>query len=115
MNIDLLNSIEKALDIKLYEWQRKYLLEEPMLLDMRITGRATGKTLVWVIKQLFESREPLDLSDKTGIMKSSDWWCCEVDIYRARSHPYAGWYKNYVKKIYQTLNDKGIQTREVIF
>ncbi|MEW8973493.1 MAG: hypothetical protein AB2375_04790 [Tissierellaceae bacterium] len=115
MNEDLLNRIERALDIKFHGWQRKYLLKEPMLLDMRITGRATGKTLVWVIEKLFESTEPLDLRDKGKVLISSDWWCCETESDRALRHPYLSWYKNYVKGIYQKLNDKGIRTREVIF
>lgn len=115
MNEDLLDIIEKALDIKFYEWQRKYLLKEPMLLDMRITGRVTGKTLTWVIEKLFESTEPLDLRDKRKVLIHSDWWCCDNRADRALGGHYLGWYKNYVKEIYHKLNDAGIRTREVIF
>ncbi len=115
MSEELLNRIEKALDVKFYEWQRKYLLKEPMILDMMITGRATGKTLAWIIEKLFESEEPLDLRNKRDMLISSDWWCCENIMDRALNHPYIFWYKNYLKEIYQKLNDAGIRTREVIF
>lgn len=115
MSPDLLNKIEDALNIRFYDWQRKYLLKKPMLLDMRITGRSTGKTLVWVIEQLFESTEPLDLRDRRNVLMSSDWWCCENRIDRASCHPYQTWYKNYVQEIYSKLNDAGVKTREVIF
>lgn len=53
MNEELIKRIEKALNITFYKWQRKYLLNEPILLDMRMTGRCTGKTLVYIIKELF--------------------------------------------------------------
>jgi Uri superfamily endonuclease len=115
MSPDLLKRIEDALNIKFYDWQIKYLLKEPMVLDMRITGRTTGKTLVWVIEKLFESTEPLDLSDREKVLISSDWWCCENRIDRAMTHPYQRWYKDYVREIYTKLNNAGIQTRKVIF
>ena len=115
MNEDLLNKIEKVLGIKFHKWQRKYLLKEPMLLDMRITGRATGKTLTWVVEKLFESTESLDLRNKHKVLHASDWWCCENRADRALGSRYLDWYKHYLKEIYQTLNDAGIKTREVIF
>lgn len=96
-------------------WQRKYLLKEPMVLDLGITGRATGKTLVWVIEKLFESTEPLDLRDRRKILNASDWWCCTDRADGALGSHYLGWYKGYFKKIYLKLNDAGIKTREVIF
>lgn len=115
MNEKLLNKIEEALGIKLFKWQKQYLLKEPMVLDMRITGRATGKTLVWIIEKLFESKEPLVLRDGKDVLISSDWWCCENRRDRALYHPYMSWYKNHLKDIYEKLNDAEIKTREVIF
>lgn len=116
MNNQLLNDIEKVLNIEFYEWQRNYLLKEPIALNMKITGRRTGKTLVRVIEKLFESTEPLDLRDRRNVLISSaDWWCCENTMDKAIGHPYMNWYKNYLKEIYERLNKGGIRTREVIF
>ena len=115
MDNQLLNDIEKVLNIEFYEWQRKYLLKEPMVLNMRITGKRSGKTLVYVIAKLFESEEPLDLRNRRNVLVSSDWWSCENIMDRALNHPYMDWYKNYLKEIYERLNEGGIRTREVIF
>ncbi|SHJ64626.1 hypothetical protein SAMN05444401_3560 [Clostridium amylolyticum] len=115
MNKELISKIEKALNIKFYEWQRKYLLNEAMLLDMRMTGRCTGKTLAHIIKQLFESSEPLLLRNKDEILDKADWWCCEIRKDRALRNPYLEWYKHELKGIYEELNEAGIVTREVIY
>lgn len=112
---ELIGRIEKTLDIKFHEWQRKYLLNEPMLLDMRMTGRCTGKTLVHILKQLFEAPEPLLLRNKSEILSAADWWCCETRIDRAMHHPYLDWYRHELRRIYEKLNKAGIMTREVIF
>lgn len=115
MNEELIKRIEKALDIKFYEWQRKYLLDEPMILDMKMTGRCTGKTLVYIIKQLFEHPEPLMLETRTEVLNSADWWCCENKRERVWQHPYLDWYRNTLKDIYQKLEEVGIVTRKVVF
>ena len=115
MSEELISKIEKALEIKFYEWQRKYLLNEPMLLDMMITGRCTGKTLVYIVKQLFEHPEPLLLSKNTEVLNAADWWCCEVRKDRALGHCYLVFYRRTLKEVYEKLNQAGIVTREVIF
>lgn len=115
MNEELINKLEKVLNITFYEWQRKYLLDEPMLLDMKITGRCTGKTLVFVIKQLFERSETLLLRNRTEVLNAADWWCCEQPKKRALSHPYLSFYRNTLKDVYEKLNKAGVVTRKVIF
>lgn len=115
MCIELINKIEKALDINFREWQCKYLLNEPILLSMEITGRCTGKTLVFILKQLFEDVVPLMLNNKTNILNNADWWCCETRKDRALGHSYLDWYRHELKDIYEKLNEAGIVTKEVIF
>ena len=115
MNKELISRIEKVLDINFRVWQQKYLLNEPMLLDMRMTGRCTGKTLVFVLKQLFEDSTPLLLNNPTNILNNADWWCCEVRKDRAEGIPYLSWYRHELRDIYEKLNEAGIVTREVIF
>ena len=112
---ELIKRLEKILDITFYEWQRKYLLNEPMLLDMRITGRCTGKTLVFIIKQLFEDPAPLLFKNNTDVLNVADWWCCEIRKERALGLSYVSWYRHFLKEIYEKLNEAGIMTREVIF
>lgn len=115
MNEELLKKIEKALDIEFYEWQRKYLLNEPMLIDMRMTGRYTGKTFVYIINKLFEYPEPLVLKHRTEVLKVADWWCCDNREDSALRNPYLDWYKHELKGIYDDLSNAGIITRKVIF
>jgi len=111
----LIDRLEKALNIKFYEWQRNYFLNKPMLLNMRMTGRCTGKTLVFILKQLFEDSDPLFLINNTNVLNNSDWWCCEVQRKRALGCSYLSWYKRELNDIYIKLKDAGIVTREVIF
>ena len=115
MSEKLINRLEKALDITFHEWQRKYLLNEPMLLNMRMTGRCTGKTLVYILNQLFEEPAPLLLNNDINILNNADWWCCEVRKDRALGHSYLSWYRHELKDIYEKLNESGIMTREVVF
>lgn len=115
MSEELIKRIEKALSIKFYEWQHKYLLNQPMLLDMRMTGRCTGKTLVYVVKQLFEHPEPLLLRNNSEVLNAADWWCCERRESRALGHTYLSWYRNELKDIYTKLTKAGIAPRKVIF
>ncbi|MBC2456144.1 hypothetical protein [Clostridium beijerinckii] len=115
MSEKLIKEIEKALNIKFYKWQRKYLLNEPMLIDMRMTGRCTGKTFVYIIKKLFEYPEPLVLTRRTEVLKVADWWCCDNREDSALRNPYLDWYKQELKSIYDNLNKAGIITRKVVF
>jgi hypothetical protein len=115
MSKELIHRIEETLEISFYDWQRKYLLNEPMLLDMVMTGRRTGKTLVFIVKQLFEHSEPLLLRNKTEVLNVADWWCCETIKDRALAHHYLDWYRHELKEVYKKLNEAGIKTREVIF
>ena len=111
----LIIKIQNVLGIEFYGWQRKYLLNEPMLLNMRMTGRCAGKTLVFIVKQLFESSEPLLLRNKADTLNAADWWCCEIREDRALGLSYLYWYRHELKDIYKELTEAGIKTREVKF
>lgn len=58
---ELIPKIEEALGFKLLEWQVKYLLKEPQVLDLRWTGRRTGKTMLSMLDLLLGSDKPLYL------------------------------------------------------
>ena len=113
---ELLKEIERALDIKFYEWQRNYLLGIPMILDMRMTGRCTGKTLAYIIKKLYEKDEPLYLTNIRETLSESDWWCMARSLEDAKRHGrYDGFFRGELRNIYEELNRKGLTTRKVIF
>lgn len=110
----LLQRIEKVLKIQFREWQAKYMLDIPMVLDMGITGRRTGKTLVYVIKLLFLEDKPIRAYDISEVSKYSDWYASSIDL-RHRDNFYTNWFKNYVFEIYSALTRDGIKPRPVFF
>lgn len=112
---ELVKKIEKVLDIKFYEWQRKYLLNEPMVLDLKITGRGTGKSLIYMIKKLFEDPKPLLLKRRIELLEFVDWWNWTDREECARFYPNLDVFKNELMDIYEKLNDAGIITRKVVF
>lgn len=68
----LLEQVEKALDIKLYDWQKAYILDK-YYDKAAAAGRASGKTLAYIIKRLLtpipfaiSKRELEYYSDGTG-------------------------------------------------
>ena len=115
MNETIIKKIEEALDIKFYEWQRKYLLNEPMLLDLKITGRGTGKSLIYMIKKLFEDPKPLLLKRRIELLEFVDWWNWTERVESAIYYPDLDVFKSGLRDIYERLNDAGIITRKVIF
>ena len=58
---ELIPKIEEALGFELLEWQVKYLLKEPQVLDLHWTGRRTGKTMLSMLDLLLGSDKPLFL------------------------------------------------------
>lgn len=116
LNTELLKRIEKVLNLEFREWQVNYLLDISMVLDMHITGRGTGKTLVYIIKLLFEKDKPILIYDMSEIVNYCDWFSVsnkekEVCI---DSH-YTRWFRNYLFDIYKALTSSGIVTRPIIF
>jgi hypothetical protein len=111
---DLLERIGKALNITFHEWQINYILGMPMILDMKITGRATGKTLVYIIKLLFTDDKPIRAYDIHDIAECSDWWSCyRIPVVGLRENHYAGWFRCYFTDIYKAIELAGIKTRPV--
>ncbi len=111
---ELIKKIENVFNIEFKEWQQKYLLDEPMILDLNITGRCTGKTLVYIIKLLYSSDEPLDLRRKENIVEISDWWSIGKSKEDACRYGYWNFFKQELKIIYSELNDAGLKTRVII-
>lgn len=114
LNEELLRRIEAVLDIKFYDWQVNYLLNIPEALDMRITGRCTGKTTAYIIKKLFKSEEPLRLYERQYLENISDWWSVTNRIDRKEPH-YTRWFEKELRRIYEMFISHKIQPRPVFF
>lgn len=46
---DILGRAEVALGIKLYDWQRAYLTDEPIKISISIMGRVQGHTTAYML------------------------------------------------------------------
>jgi len=111
LDINLLKKIELALGLKFKEWQINYMLDIPMVLDMKITGRGTGKTLVYTIKMLFSDDIPIRVYKNKEIANISDWFCMSD---RINPH-YVKWYRDYLIETYGLLIQKGMTPRQLVF
>ena len=113
---DLLKRIEGLLNIEFKEWQINYLLDVPMILDMRITRRGSGKTLVYIIKLLFTDDYPIRAFDISDIASVSDWWSFEGSekAFHKGDTYYNRWFQRYLLEIYECLKSGGIDTRPVL-
>ena len=100
---DLLVRVEQALHIKLKEWQVNYILDIPMVLDLSIADRGTGKTTAYIIKLLFSDDEPIRLYSKGDILKIAD----------NTNDLYLGWFEDQLYSIYVELESNEIRPRPV--
>lgn len=111
----LLKKIEEVLGIKFYNWQRSYILNERMILDMQDMGRGTGKTFAYIIKQLFESDEPLFLNNPDMQARNCDWFMIGQRLEQAHLTNYPKVYTHALKICYDAFIDGGIIPRKVKF
>lgn len=111
LDVNLIERIEVVLGFKFEEWQKNYMLDIPMLLDMRITGRRTGKTLIYIIKLLFADDEPLRNYD---IIRYADDWNVN-DQYKSvrRESNYTRFFREQVRDIYDLLIMGCISPRQI--
>lgn len=110
----LLKKIEHALDIKFQGWQSDYILDIPRVLDMRNTGRGTGKTTIYIIKLLFSDEKPIRAYDLEEMAEKSDWYCV-TDTYNRKDPHYTKWFREKLRDIYDKLEEKGLNPRPVFF
>jgi hypothetical protein len=96
--------IEKALDIKLYDGQRKYLLYDG---PYWFGDRRSGKTLAYCVKLALSDGEPLNMK--------KPWEICDNDYGPPRNRQrYSGWFRGFFLKIWHSLKDTGLPVREII-
>ena len=97
--------IEKALDFKLYQAQKDYLMHDTPLQS----GRASGKTLAHCIKLALSEGEPLNTYYPEEF--------CDDDYgRRTNKERYAKYYYNHVlREVRELLSDAGLPIREVMY
>ncbi len=94
---NILDQVEKALDIKLYDWQRTYILGREWQVPK--SERHTGRTLAYTIKLLAFHDKPIrkkvlhNYADTPG-----------------RGMRYCQWYRRYALEINEKLTAAGIKT-----
>lgn len=93
--------IEKIFDIRLYEWQKQFLMDLP---HVSPTGRRNGRTFIYCIKLCLSDGEPMDFR----FNRSHDY----VD--EAHGPHYEGWFRRYFLDIHHALEEHGIPVRKVI-
>lgn len=110
----LLGRIEQILNIKFQEWQVNYILDKPMVLDMAITGRRSGKTLAYIVKLLFKDDKPIRIYDLTEVAAYSDWWSVSPRVEEnSKNDHYTKWFRDRLLEIYGELTMAGIITRPI--
>lgn len=112
---EILSRGEVALGIKLYDWQRAYLTDEPIKISISIMGRVQGHTTAYMLKLLLEDTEaaPLDFTNKREIAEIMDWWSFSTYHNRYSNIGYADMFRHMLIDIKQQLHSAGIPTRRV--
>ncbi|WP_051461059.1 hypothetical protein [Ruminiclostridium josui] len=127
---EVIHLIEKALDIKLFPWQKDYLVNDtpfpticPCLIDVFDTenirkscsayhfdgkrchaiGRRTGKTFAYCIQLALSDGEPID-------MRKPEKYSDHDTLRYAR-----GYFKSMFFDIWDSLNIAGLPVRELIY
>lgn len=102
---ETISLIERALNIKLYNGQKEYLLNDGTY--WYNFGRASGKTLVYCIKLALSDGNPLDMR--------KPWEICDPDYgLDENKYNYSRWFRKFFFKIWHSLKDAGLPVRELI-
>lgn len=98
--------IEKALNIKLYENQKQYILYDSTYC---YGGRLSGKTLAYCIKLALSDGKPLDVRYKEVInIIDNDYGPTE------NKRNYSYWFRRFFLDVWHSLKDSGLPVRELI-
>lgn len=94
-----IRKIERALGFKLYDWQKKYIKNEP---HKRPHGRRTGFTTAYCIKLAMANDEPVS---------TKDLWLY-ADGYHGTHYDLA-WFPKFFLDIWTRLHTAGLPVREI--
>lgn len=107
----LIENIEQALNLELYEWQRLYIItgiwEPPK-------GRRHGKTLAYILRLLLDQSKPLLMYSLSDAKAYADNPFIERQ-YETVPTIYADWFRREIKDIHEQLRAAGVPVRELVF
>lgn len=96
--------IEIALNLKLYDWQKTYILSKG---EYPMVGRRTGRTMAYIIKLCISDGEPILMYECKHIALYSDGF---------HGHRYDDFFRDELRNIYEQLKrHKGLKLRTIVF
>lgn len=109
----IVKRINKALNIKLYEWQIRFIFGDGEYQSEYLYGRRNGKTLANALKLILSSGPPLIYDKRSGLFITGN-----IEAYAKEDAQTRRRYRCFcdeVLKIYKTLDEAGgIPLREII-
>lgn len=107
----LIEHIEQALNLELYEWQRLYIITG---IWQPPKGRHNGKSLAYILRLLLDQSKPLLIYSISNARAYADNPFTEKQ-YEPVSTFYADWFMRELWEIYEQLRVAGVPVREVVF
>jgi len=101
---EIIRIVERALHIKLYDWQKAYITG---VSDYVAPGRVSGKTTAYMVKLCLSKGEPIDLTKRSEAERYADEY---------HGHAYPDWFKSELWNVHYELERiGGLRLRTIIF
>lgn len=107
----LIEHIEQALDLELYEWQRLYIITG---IWQPPKGRQYGRTLAYILRLLLDQSKPLLIYNISDARAYADNPFTERQ-YEPVPTFYADGFRVELQEIYEKLRAAGVPVRELVF
>lgn len=107
----LIESIELALNLELYEWQRLYIITG---IWQPPEGRQHGRTLAYILRLLLDQSKPLLMYGLSDAKAYADNPFTERQYAPVPTH-YADWFRGEIRDIHEQLRAAGVPVRELVF
>ena len=106
----LIERIEQALNVELYEWQRLYIITG---IWQPPEGRRQGRTLAYILRLLLDQSKPLLMYNPSDARAYADNPFAGRQYEPVPMH-YAVWFEREISDIYEQLRAAGVPVRELI-
>ena len=108
---ELIEHIEQALNLELYEWQRLYIITG---IWQPPEGRQHGRTLAYIVRLLIDQSKPLLIYGISDARAYADNPFTERQ-YMPVPTVYADGFRRDLQEIYEQLRAAGVPVRELVF
>ena len=108
---ELIEHIERALNLELYEWQRLYIITG---IWQPPEGRRHGRTLAYILRLLLDQSKPLLIYSISDARAYADNPFTERQ-YTPVPTFYADGFRRDLQEIYEQLRAAGVPVRELVF